>query len=153
MGIFPTLGQNLGKPYLIKKPASPYKIRDCRHLTFFHFLFSQVFPQFSLCSCRFHFCQFTNYIFSSPLSSFSHTFSKKQPLSFLGTYKKSRKNLLPSSPSPHTSILSLSQIPYFQHFQKKKKISGRRKERRGLLPFLLFLPIFSLPSLFPSNHL
>lgn len=67
LGIFPTLIENLGKSHLSKNPPNPCKIRLYSHYAVSVFSFSQVLTRFSLCSYKFHFCRFTNYIFCSPL--------------------------------------------------------------------------------------
>lgn len=59
--------EDLGKSHLSKSPPNPCKIRLCSHYAVSVFSFSQVLTRFSLCSCKFHFCRFTNYIFCSPL--------------------------------------------------------------------------------------
>ncbi len=119
------------------------------------------------CSCRFHFCQFTNYIFPSPLSSFSHTFSKKQPSSSSKTSKKSRKKitLLPSSPFPTLSIpqppentpkKKRRRILYISHkspisgtFRRKKRYQEEKRKEEDCCLFtsssLFFLSPFSSP--------
>ena len=66
MGIFPTLGQNLGKPNLIKIPATPYKIRLYRQ---HRFIVLSIFPSFNLFFTLFmqnKFLLVANYIFCSP---------------------------------------------------------------------------------------
>ena len=136
------MGQNLGKPNLIKIPATPYKIRLYRQ---HRFIVLSIFPSFNLFFTLFmqnKFLLVANYIFCSPPLHINKKTLK--PILFILTHFHQKINYfipLKKSCCPHILLFlfhypspyfypSNTQNPSFYKALKEKEPKKEQKEKR-----------------------